>query len=163
MKQVYTTILILIAFLAVSSIAHAGDELEFRARLSGDEEVPNVVTDTTGKFKIEFNDGLTKAEFELDVEDGDLVRRAHIHCARAGENGPIVVALLEHKNGGVSTVRLSEDLELEATITNASISNDACGETLADLAQSMRDGLTYVNVHTVANPGGEIRGQIEED
>lgn len=35
-----------------------------------------------------------------------------------------------------------------------------CGATLAELAQSMSNGQTYANVHTVAHPGGEIRGQI---
>ncbi|MFQ5657236.1 MAG: CHRD domain-containing protein, partial [Candidatus Methylomirabilales bacterium] len=96
------------------------------------------------------------------VEDGVLVTRAHIHCAPADSNGPLVVALLEHKDGGVSTVRLSEDVELEATITNESISNNACGATLSAIAAEMSNGNTYVNVHTVDNPGGEIRGQIEE-
>ena len=32
---------------------------------------------------------------------------------------------------------------------------------MADLAAAMRAGTTYVNVHTVANPAGEVRGQIE--
>jgi hypothetical protein len=44
--------------------------------------------------------------------------------------------------------------------TQANIVNPACGTTLVELAQSMKDGKTYANVHTVAHPGGEIRGQI---
>jgi hypothetical protein len=35
------------------------------------------------------------------------------------------------------------------------------GKTLDDLLEQMRAGNTYVNVHTKAHPGGEIRGQIE--
>ncbi len=35
--------------------------------------------------------------------------------------------------------------------------------TINDLLDEMQRGNTYVNVHTVANPGGEIRGQIEAD
>ena len=34
------------------------------------------------------------------------------------------------------------------------------GATLAAIAQQMRNGNTYANVHSVANPGGVIRGQI---
>jgi hypothetical protein len=45
-------------------------------------------------------------------------------------------------------------------LTNTNITNALCGATIADLVQSMQDGTTYVNVHTVVNPGGEIRGQI---
>jgi hypothetical protein len=31
---------------------------------------------------------------------------------------------------------------------------------LRDLANAIRQGDAYVNVHTVAHPGGEIRGQL---
>ena len=162
MKKILMTLLLLSVVFTLVGLA-SGDELKFQARLSGDNEVPPVDTDTTGKAKVEFNKDLTQAEFRLKVKDGDLVTRAHIHCAPAGQNGPIVVALLEHRDGEVSTVRLSEEVELEATITGASISNVACGATLEELAQSMRDGNTYVNVHTVDNPAGVIRGQLKEE
>ena len=49
------------------------------------------------------------------------------------------------------------------TVTDENIVNDACGTTLVDIAAAMDAGMTYVNVHTLANPAGEIRGQIESD
>ena len=73
---------------------------EFAARLSGAEEVPPVVTDTTGKVEIEFNEDETKAEYELSVRKGIRVTQSHIHCAPKGVNGPIVVFLAGFHNRG---------------------------------------------------------------
>ena len=83
---------------------------------------------------------------------------AHIHCAPEGENGPVATFLAGAFPGG-----LDGKVEIEATLTDANIINPACGSTLAELVQAMEAGNTYVNVHSAANPGGEVRGQIEED
>ena len=72
-------------------------------------------------------------------------------------NGPIVVFL-----AGLHAASLDIDGKWvsNATITNTSIINTLCGATVSALAQSIRNGNTYVNVHSVAHPGGVIRGQL---
>ena len=169
MKKLYATMVILIAFLAVSSTAYGDGNraLKFRATLSGAQEVPEVVTDTTGEIKVKFNKALSEAEFRLVVRDGMGVTVAHFHCQRPGLNGPVVIFLYP---GPVTDV----DGELaEGTLTNAGFlpaGSTVCPgligrpvNNIAALAFAMRDGLIYANVHTVAHPGGEIRGQLLED
>lgn len=137
------------------------EDAEFKAELSGDEEVPPVETDASGEAKFVVNADETAISFELEIEDAtDILGAAgaHIHCAPAGENGPVVVFLAGAVPGG-----FDGDVKLKATLTAANIVNDACGSTITELVQSMRDGNTYVNVHSPAHPGGEIRGQIHAD
>jgi len=135
-----------------------GGGLEFRARLRGSQEVPAVTTSTRGEARIQFNDATTAAEFDLEVEDGIRVTQAHIHCAPAGANGPIVVFLAGFHDRGWD---VDGDWIGDTTFTGANITNPACGSTLAELADAMAEGRTYANVHTAANPGGEVRGQPE--
>ena len=157
MKKLFATIVILVMVMAFIGIAHAHDV--FNAILTGAEEVPPVDTVTTGDVIIVFNDEGTAARFELTVNAGQRVQQAHIHCGPIGVNGPIVVFLAGfHANGW----EVDGQWVSNTTFTDANITNTSCGSTLAELAQSMRDGNTYANVHTVANPGGEIRGQIQE-
>lgn len=145
--------------------ASASSELEFEARLSGAQEVPPVDTRARGKAGFEVDDDYTKIKYRLKVKTpgessiGLLgAAGAHIHCAAAGENGPVVVFLAGVINGGLDgTVKIS------ATFTEANIVNDACGATIIDLVNSMSNGQTYVNVHSLANPPGEVRGQIMLD
>jgi hypothetical protein len=137
-----------------------GGGLKFEAELSGAEEVPPVVTETEGEAELRFNRDLTELKFELEVEDGIRVRQAHIHCAAAGANGPVVVFLAGNHDPGWD---IDGDWINDATATNTNIVNTSCGTTLAELAQAMSEGRTYVNVHTTANTGGEVRGQIERE
>ncbi len=160
-------ILLFLAACSLASSAAAGGGLKFEADLDGDQEVPAVVTDTTGEIEVEFNEDLTAADFELKVRDGIAVLQAHLHCAPAGVNGPPFAFLFGLVPGGFD---VDGDLA-EFTLTDANILPDVgCQSTiglniqnLEDAAQAMQDGNVYANVHTVANPGGEARGQLEED
>ena len=130
----------------------------FTATLTGDQEVPPVDTPASGKAFFRLNQAETAIEFQLHVNEGLGITQSHIHCAPAGAPGPIVVFL-----AGLHAAGLNIDGKWisNATITEASIVNTACGATVEELAESMRSGNTYVNVHSLAVPSGEIRGQIE--
>ncbi len=140
---------------------------EFSARLSGSEEVPAVVTDTTGKAEIVFNQDQTKMEFELSVRKGVRVTQSHIHCAPKGVNGPIVVFLAGFHNRGWD---VDGSWVQNATATDDNVIPPPAGSTcpvplnnLRDLVAAIRSGNAYANVHTIAHPGGEARGQLHGD
>lgn len=130
----------------------------FRAHLSGDEEVPPVETRARGQAV--FQQTLSGLDFELAVANIDNVFAAHIHCAPDGVNGPVGVTLFSESppvEGPVNGV-LSE-----GTVT-APDEDNACGwDNLADVVVAIKSGDTYVNVHTTENPSGEIRGQIRTE
>src|SRR2546422_2954395 len=76
---------VLFAGLGFIAIADA-DEL-FQARLTGDQEVPAVAADTTGRFEILVNKDATAGEYTLRVNSGVRVTQSHFHCGPAGVNG----------------------------------------------------------------------------
>ena len=163
MRKLITLIIVIVTVLALAGAAQGRpkqfSESDFKAELSGDAEVPPVQTDTSGEAKFITHDDAI--DFELEIDDAvDILGAAgaHIHCAPVGENGPVVVFLAGVVPGG-----LDGTIELKATLTEANIVDTACGETIAELIESMRDGNTYVNVHSIANQAGEVRGQIAQD
>ena len=79
---------------------------------------------------------------------------AHIHCAPEGVNGPVGVTLF-----------LGAPVSMAGVLTRGPIlavdAGNLCGWLdLDDLIDAMESGDTYVNVHTLQNVGGEIRGQL---
>jgi hypothetical protein len=168
MKKLWiAAIAVLTAVLVAGPAIRANEKgQKFRAELSGGEEVPAVTTETNGRARIVFNEDETKLEFELRVRKGLRVRQAHIHCAPEGVNGPIIVFLAGNHNPGWDVDGAWVD---NATATDANIvAQTATGcpsviTNLRELAEEMRRGNTYVNVHTTANPSGEARGQLEAE
>ena len=166
MRRAFIPLVVAAVALAVSVPAF-GSHLKFEAELTGAQEVGPVETDTTGKAEVEFSNDFSTAAFEVEVFDGDAVTQAHFHCAPEGENGPVVAFLFGFIPGGFDV----DGHLAKFTLTNDNILADATPSetcpadinTLEDLAEAMQDGLVYANVHTVANPGGEIRGQMEQD
>jgi len=144
------------AILGGNSIVCAQES--FKARLSGDNEVPAVATDTVGRFKISVNEQATAGEYTLSVDSGVRVTQSHFHCGPAGVNGPVIVYLAGFRAEGWD---VDGKWVSNATITDANVINTACGATLAAIFEQARHGNVYVNVHSVAHPGGVVRGQLK--
>ena len=143
---------------AMSALAVTADAKElFKARLDGGQEVPPVLTNTSGNAFFRLDNAGHSIEIQLRVRDGVDITQAHIHCAPAGVNGPVVVFL-------AGLISVGQDIDGKwigsASFDDDNIGDTNCGETIAELADAMRSGDTYVNVHSVANPGGEVRGQV---
>jgi len=45
-------------------------------------------------------------------------------------------------------------------ITGEDISDVGCGTNVASLFEAIQASKVYLNVHSVMNPGGEVRGQL---
>ncbi|MFO0606799.1 MAG: CHRD domain-containing protein [Polyangiales bacterium] len=105
------------------------------ARLNGAQENPPVTTTATatGMVVVRANG----ASIAYSVDQTIAPTAAHIHTAPGGANGPVTIAFMSV--GGM--------LAGTASVTAAQ---------LADL----RAGRWYMNLHTIANPGGEVRGQV---
>lgn len=141
-----------------------GPVLNFAAPLSGDQEVPPVETNGTGLAKFKLSQDGASLSYMLNLAAIDGVTQSHIHCGAAGVNGPVVVFLFGFEADGVTV----NGTLAEGTITAADVipreDSPACPGGLADfedLLDKMMAGETYVNVHTLAHPPGEIRGQID--
>ena len=150
---------ILVLTMLLACPLQAGNAVNFNVRLSGDNEVPPVVTGTSGTAILHVDSNLSEIRLKLDVRNGDAVlgaAGAHFHCAPAGQNGPVVAFVAGSVPPGYDGA-----FQIRATLTDASIINPACGATIMELVDSMLDGNVYLNVHSTSNPGGVIRGQIE--
>jgi hypothetical protein len=91
--------------------------------------------------------------FRLDVADMVDVRAAHVHGpAPIGENAGVRVDLYTPPDGTTFTG--------SGTVAQGVAPAPRGGLALDSILVLMRNGNAYVNVHTVVNPGGEIRGQI---
>lgn len=167
MSRFLAILAITVPFIAPTAVA--ADDYKFRAQLTGDNEVPAVETDTEGRAEVRFTSDGLEAAIRLEVRDGVRVTQAHLHCAPEGENGPIVAFLAGfHELGWDLDGRWIDD----ATLTDDNVLptdpkiDPSCPETietLRDIGLAALDGNIYVNVHTVGNAGGEVRGQLEVD
>ena len=109
----------------------------FTATLNGSSEVPANASSAMGTARLEF-DNTTKM-FTLNTTFTGLTpNAAHVHKGAVGVSGPAVFPLSD----------------LTSPIEYTSVALDASQE--ADL----KANLYYINLHTVAYPDGEIRGQF---
>ena len=119
-----------------ASMATAG---ELKVNLSGDQEVPPVQTSATGNGTITVEDD--KAVKGKITTSGIKGTGAHIHEGAPGKNGPDIITLKKTSDNEWS-------LPGDAKLTDAQY-------------DAYKAGSLYINVHSDANKGGEIRGQLK--
>jgi hypothetical protein len=107
--------------------------------LSGSQEVPPVSTAASGRGTVTV--GADKSVSGSVTTTGVNATAAHIHMAPMGQNGPVIVPLTKTADGVWS-------VPAGAKLTDAQY-------------EAFKAGNLYVNVHSDANKGGEIRGQLK--
>jgi hypothetical protein len=110
------------------------------AALSGSQEVPPKPGAGRGEANVELNTANNTVSWKVSYSGLSCAPTAgHIHGPAAmGANAGVMVPF-----PNVST----PTFQGQATVTPAQ-------------AAAIASGQTYVNIHTAANPGGEIRGQL---
>ena len=115
----------------------------FKVALSGAQQVPAVETPGKGTADLTYDTATRMLTWSISYEGLSApATMAHFHGpAAAGKNGPVVIWLSKQGSPPASPIKG------EATLTPEQATQFTAGE-------------WYINVHTQAHPGGEIRGQV---
>ena len=136
----FRTVVTICALTLVSVAAHAAT-IHLKANLKASAEVPPKDSPGTGTLRA-----------TLNTETNELT----YHIVFSGLTGPVTAAhfhgpAAEGANAGpqipIKMSPITSPINGKATLT-------------ADQAKDLLDGKWYFNLHTAANPGGEIRGQV---
>ena len=150
----------LLSVLSVAASGSAQTPTVFVAHLWGREQVPPVVTQALGVATFEVAADGGSVRYRLELSRAVNVQMAHIHVAPPGQNGPVAVWLYPSAPPPqLKPGRFDGELA-SGVLTAANLVGPLARQPLSALLERMRLLETYVNVHTVARPGGEIRGQI---
>ena len=134
---------ILYAAVAVAALIGSpalAETMNMKADLTGASEVPAVTTPGKGSVTVTYDTATKKLSWKGTVSGltGD-VTAAHFHGpAEPGKNAGVLVPTPGVKIG---------EFEGSATLTD-------------EQAKALTAGQTYFNIHTAANPQGEVRGQV---
>ena len=129
---------LLLTSLALAALSSAAFAVDVPVSLTGEQEVPPVKTSATGNgmFAIAADNTIAGSISTKGVNG----TAAHIHEGAAGKNGAVIIPLT--KSGDTYSVPAGTKLS-------------------AAQADAFKAGNLYVNVHSDANKGGEIRAQLK--
>ena len=134
---------------------------QFKAQLSGFNQVPPVLTAASGAVSAEFDETANTVQVTLTWSGlVGVAQSAQLHFGQKGVNGNIIAFLC---GGGKPACPINEGT-LSATITPSDVKvipgqGIAAGDFEA-LLLAIRQGAVYVNVYTDKFTAGEIRGQL---
>jgi len=133
-----------VALTAASAASSRAAPLSFKVNLTGAQQVPPVQTNATGTADLTYDPATRVITWSVSYSGlSGPATMAHFHGpAKEGSNAPPVIWLTEK---GATSV--PNPIKGQATLT-------------PEQAQQFMAGEWYINVHTHANPKGEIRGQV---
>ena len=115
--------------------------IPFDAMLDGAQQVPAVATDARGAASMVATWDMDSIWYDVVVDGlSGPMEAAHLHEGALGTAGPVVIDIADGINGN----------RISGWITNV----------MMDDMIELLEGNLYLNVHTAANPNGEIRGQV---
>lgn len=122
--------------LACTSAAALAETMQ--VKLSGGQEVPAVTGSSSGSGSVTINDdGSVSGSV---TASGFAPTAAHIHEGKAGANGKVIVPFTKEGD---------------------KFSAPAGAKLTPDQMKAFKDGDLYVNIHSAAHPGGEVRAQLK--
>ena len=138
----------------------------FHAQLNGYQEVPSVSSTGFGDFEAKLVDDATlHYVFTYGGLEGGNSLFAHVHFGERAVNGGVSFFLC----GG--STKPDPCPNVEGTVEGDVTAADVVGPngqgielgSFAEILRAMRAGHGYANIHTTRWPGGEIRGQINDE
>ena len=127
--------------MAQTSPQMSASTANYTAQLSGAQEVPPTNTQGRGDAQVTFDKASKQLRWTVNYSGlTSNATAAHFHTAAQGANGPVAI-------------NIAPSGPPQSPITGMATLTDA-------QAQALSAGQMYLNVHTPANPGGEIRGQV---
>jgi len=171
----------LIAVTSLSAISTEAGPSRLKTDLNGGNEiidtnigggvtlpVKGLLTGAYGTARITISPDHKTISYTLNVsKTATPIFMAHIHVGPPDRNGPVILWLFGDAASNPLPITLPRDDGpftgvISGTLAEASLAPQAnLGlTTFEDAIQNIVRGNAYVNVHTVANPPGEVRGQL---
>ncbi len=169
-KVLVTGVLVLaLASLFAGLSAEGSDKTHFNATLSSYSEVPTNSTTGRGDLDFQIDDAAQTITFTLTYTGlAAPASAAHIHLGARSTNGGVSVFFC-----GGSKPACPPGTTDQATVSGTIAASDVVGPTaqgipvgptgFPELVAAIRAGVTYANIHNATFPGGEIRGQINDN
>ena len=159
-----------IVLAGATALAAQNGPKNLSVRLDGYQEDPLALsTPGRGQFHARISNDGTQIAYELSYAGlATDVLQAHIHLGRHSQSGGIIVFLCANPPA-TPPPGTPACPDSPATVQGVLEPNDVVGPVgqgiavgeFDELLSALRTGSAYVNVHTTANPGGEIRANIE--
>jgi CHRD domain-containing protein len=170
MKRVVAAAAVLVLVIGTGIVFTQGGFQNITEQLTGLKEVQVISTTGHGEFHARISKDESEISWELSYADLEgAVQQSHIHFGPPNNTGGIAVFFCTNLGNGPAGTQLcpAPPATISGVITAANVIGPLTqgieAGALSELIDAIRDGKTYVNVHSAKWPLGEIRSQITHE